>query len=65
MMKKFLALVLCALMVLTFSAVAEESADTAWHIVIDEIEFTYNGETIAFNPSIEGVIGTTETGYWG
>ena len=65
MMKKFLALVLCALMVLTFSAVAEESADTAWHIVIDEIEFTYNGETIAFTPSIEGVIGTTETGYWG
>ena len=65
MMKKFFALFLCALMALTFSAVAEEPAGTAWHIVIDEIEFTYNGETIAFNPSIEGVIGTTDTGYWG
>ncbi len=65
MMKKFFALFLCALMALTFSAVAEEPAGTAWHVVIDEIEFTYNGETIAFNPSIEGVIGTTDTGYWG
>ena len=65
MMKKFFALVLCVLMALTFSAVAEEPAGTAWHVVIDEIEFTYNGETIAFNPSIEGVIGTTDTGYWG
>lgn len=64
MMKKFFALVLCALMALSFSAVAEE-APTAWHVVIDEMEFTYGGETIALNPSIEGVIGTTDTGYWG
>lgn len=65
MMKKFFALVLCALMALTFSAVAEEPANTAWHVVIDEVEFTVNGETIALNPSIEGVIGTTADGYWG
>ena len=65
MMKKFFALVLCVLMVLSFSAVAEETAESAWHVVIDEMEFTYNGETIAFNPSIEGVIGAAGDGYWG
>lgn len=64
-MKKILALVLCALMTLTFGAVAEEQAPTAWHVVVDEIEITYAGQNIVLNPTLDGVVGFDGTTLWG
>lgn len=63
-MKKILALILSALMLLSLSAVAEETTN-GWHVVIDEIEITTAGETIALNASLEGVLGYDGTTLWG
>ena len=58
-MKKTLALILCTLMLLCSFAVAEESAASAWHVVIDELELTLAGETVVLNPTVEGTVSST------
>lgn len=64
-MKKVLALILTALLLLT-GALAEEQAVTpqSWHIVLDGVTITVEDETVTLNPSLDVLLAKTEEGYW-
>jgi len=64
-MKKLLALILTALLLLS-GALAEEQTVPAqgWHIVLDEVTITVENETVALNPSLDVILEKNAEGYW-
>lgn len=61
-MKKILAILMCAMMLLG-GALAEQEMQ-AWTITVDEITITYKGETIEMNPSLLVNTGKDAAGCW-